>query len=117
MYQEFTVPDDQEILDALGEWPEVDEGGSARLLKLPGGEDGDVLLSYDSLSQSVRVRWINPAGEQILDLFREGATKMSVTTTANSTSIALEFRLGEHNGEINIQISPHLAITDRILFV
>ncbi|BAC70970.1 hypothetical protein AQJ43_02310 [Streptomyces avermitilis] len=117
MHREFTVPDDHEILDTLGEWPETDEDGSARLLKLSGGEDGDVLLSYDSLSQSVRVRWINPAGEKILDLFREGAIKMSVTATANNTSITLDFSLGECSGEINIQISPRLVITDRILLV
>ncbi|WP_371669413.1 hypothetical protein OG985_18150 [Streptomyces sp. NBC_00289] len=36
MYREFVVPGDQEILEAIGEWPEAEEGSEARLLTLRG---------------------------------------------------------------------------------
>jgi hypothetical protein len=116
VYREFIIPGDQEVFEAVGEWPEAEEEGSARILTMPGADGAKILLSYDALGQSVRLRWINPAGEQILDLFREGATRLTAAATADGPFISIEFDLGEHNGKIELQFSPHLTITDRILF-
>jgi hypothetical protein len=116
VHRDFIVPGDQEVFEAIGEWPEADEEGGARILTVPGGDGANILLSYDPLGQSVRVRWINPAGEQILDLFREGATRLTAVATADGPFISIEFDLGEHNGKIELQFFPHLAITDRTLF-
>jgi len=116
MYREFIVPDDQDILEAIGEWPETEEDGSARLLTIPGQEQESIQLSYDALARSLRVRWRNRSGHEVLDIFREGATRMTVRSDRSSTFLSLEFDMGECSGEMEIQVFPTLAIKDRLLF-
>jgi len=44
MHREFLAPSDEEVLDAIGEWPETDESG-AHVLTYNSG-DGASLLAY-----------------------------------------------------------------------
>ncbi|MGW2646762.1 hypothetical protein ACWC2T_18005 [Streptomyces sp. NPDC001393] len=117
MYREFIVPDDQEILEAIGEWPETEEDGEARFLSLQSEEQGVIRLSYQPTARSVRVRWLDRNGEEIVDLFREGATLMTVHSGANSAAISLEFQMGECAGVMEIQVLPKFAFKDHLLFV
>ncbi|MET8663268.1 hypothetical protein ABZV87_02915 [Streptomyces tendae] len=117
MYREFIVPDDQEILEAIGEWPETEEDGEARCLTLQGEEQECILLSYDALGRSVRVRWRNREGKETLDIFREGATRMSVHNGKSVTYLSLEFHVGECAGKMEIQVFPHFTLRDQLLMV
>ncbi|MEV7195093.1 hypothetical protein AB0N81_25285 [Streptomyces sp. NPDC093510] len=116
MYQEFVVPDDQEVLETIGEWPETEEDSEARVLTLQGEGDEQMYLSYDALARSVRVRWKNSSGEKTLDIFREGATRMAVHSSSRSTYFSIEFQMGECAGKMSIQVFPNLAVTDQLLF-
>ncbi|WAL96452.1 hypothetical protein [Streptomyces sp. Je 1-369] len=117
MYREFIVPGDHEVLEAIGEWPESEEDSNARLLTLQGEGDERIMLSYDALSRSVRARWKNRRGEEVLDIFHEGATQMTVHSDSRTARILIEFHMGECAGKMEIQALPHLAVTDRLLFI
>ncbi|MFJ1972163.1 hypothetical protein ACIO93_26175 [Streptomyces sp. NPDC087903] len=116
MYREFVVPGDQEILEAIGEWPEGDEDSDVRSLTLRGVGAERIVLSYDALARSVRVRWRNGGGDEILDIFREGATRMAVHSESGATYFSLEFQSGECVGSMTIRVFPSLTVTDRLLF-
>ncbi|GGP31353.1 hypothetical protein GCM10018980_65220 [Streptomyces capoamus] len=116
MYREFIVPDDEEILDLIGEWPDTVDSG-ARLLTWQGSEGDSLTFSYDTLSRSVRARWTSGNGDELLDLYREGATRLRVSSTASATYISVEFHMGECAGEVVIQASPKLSVQDRLLYV
>ncbi len=116
MYREFIVPDDHEILETIGEWPEAEESSSVRLLTLQGEGDASISFSYDALARSVRVRWKNGKGQDILDVFREGATRMAVYSSESAKYILLDFHMGECVGKMEIQTSPNLAVKDHLLF-
>ncbi|MFD4632263.1 hypothetical protein ACFVYR_13975 [Streptomyces sp. NPDC058284] len=69
-----------------------------------------------SSARSVRVRW-NSSGEETLDVFHEGATRMAVHSSSRSTYFSIEFQMGECAGKMSIQVFPNLAVTDQLLFV
>ncbi|GAA4039132.1 hypothetical protein [Streptomyces shaanxiensis] len=116
MYREFVVPDDQEILETIGEWPGTEEESGARHLTLQGEENESITFSYDALARSVRVRWKNRSGEEIIDVFREGATCMKVHSDKSTTHISLDFHMGECSGRMEIRLFPSFAIKDHLLF-
>lgn len=113
--QEFIVPDDMEVLEATGEWPEVDDAGVHRIACR--GADGDFLfVSYSPIEKSVRVRWGKSNGDELLDLFREGATRLTVTSDRQGTHLVAEYRVGDSVGNLDIQTSPRFTVRDRLLF-
>ncbi|MEV5309962.1 MULTISPECIES: hypothetical protein [unclassified Streptomyces] len=116
MYREFIVPSDHDILEAIGEWPESEQGSDARTITLRDEDDERILLSYDALARSVRVRREDRNGEVTLDIFREGATHMTIHSSAGATHILIEFQMGECAGKMEIQTTPALTIADRLLF-
>ncbi|MFI5674785.1 hypothetical protein [Streptomyces cellulosae] len=112
--QEFIVPDDMEVLEAIGEWPEVDDEGVHRIVCH--GEDGDSLfVSYSPIEKSVRVRWDKSNGDQLLDLFREGATRLTVASDRQEAHLAAEYHVGDSVGILNIQTAPRFAVRDHLL--
>lgn len=56
-------------------------------------------------------------GDVLLDLYREGATRLTVSSTASATFTSVEFNMGECAGEVVIQTSPKLSMQDRLLYV
>ncbi|GAA2471052.1 hypothetical protein GCM10023100_28810 [Actinocorallia cavernae] len=117
MYRDFIVPDDEEVLDKIGEWPETDENG-ARVITCRPDDVGDVLtFSYETLSRSVRARWTKSNGEDVLDIYREGATRLTVSSASQARHILIEFHMGECAGVMEIQVSPSLSVRDRLLYV
>ncbi len=117
MYRELTCPDDQDILEAIGEWPEVDEDSGARFLALQGEEQEFLKFSYDPLGRSVRVRWRNRGGQEVVDVFREGATRISVHSGKRVTYLSVEFNMSECVGRMEIQVFPQFAVKDQLLLV
>ena len=116
MYREFIAPGDQEIIEQLGEWPEEEEERGARMLTFRGVNGESMLFSYDTLARSVRVRWENREGEQILDLFRESATRMTVHADRTTSRILVDFDMGECGGRMEVSILPGMAIRDHLIF-
>ncbi|QBJ91601.1 hypothetical protein D0Z67_15770 [Streptomyces seoulensis] len=114
MYSEFTVPDDEEIFDIIGAWPETQESG-ARALTWRSG-DGALVLSYEAVTRSVRILWSNTDGDSLLDVYREGATRLAFTSTPSAVGAQIDFSVGECAGVMEIDISPRIAVRDRLLF-
>ncbi|MFF5024372.1 hypothetical protein ACFY2J_09030 [Streptomyces collinus] len=81
------------------------------------GPVGDAFsLSYDVPGRSVRLRWIGANGQEILDIFREGATNLTVSSGAGETQFIVTFQTGEFTGDLMIRIAPDFQIRDRLLF-
>jgi hypothetical protein len=115
VYREFLTPDDEEVYEAIGEWPDSDESG-ARVLTLQDNSGQSLIFSYDALARSVRIRWVNDRGIEMLDSFRESATRLSFTSGQSTKHISIEFSTGECTGTMEIQVTPHLSVRDRLLF-
>lgn len=114
-YRQLVVPEEEEILDALGEWPDATEDG-ARVLTWRDSGGGSLTFSYDVLARSVRVRWISGEGHQVMDVYREGATRLTPTSTSAAKHLSVEFHTGECRGTMEIQVTPHFSVQDRLLF-
>lgn len=115
MYREFFTPTDEEVFEAIGEWPDSDENG-VRFLTLRDAFGQSLVFSYAALERSVRVRWMNDQGVQLMDVYREGATRLSFPLGKSTKNISIEFHTDECAGVMGIQISPQLEIQDRLLF-
>ncbi|MFJ9739115.1 hypothetical protein [Streptomyces sp. NPDC101166] len=115
VHREFLTPDDEEVYEAIGEWPDSDES-DARIITLQDNYGQSLTFSYDAPARSVRIRWINDRGIEMLDVFREGATRLSFTSGKSSKHISIEFSTGECTGTMEIQVTPHLSVRDRLLF-
>ncbi len=114
MYREFLTPDDEEVYEAIGEWPDSDESGT-RFLTLQDNSGQSITFSYDALARSVRIRWVNEQGVEILDFFRESATRLSFTSGQSTKHISIDFHTGECAGTTEIQLMPRLSVRDRLL--
>ncbi|MEU2280977.1 hypothetical protein ABZ614_03205 [Streptomyces sp. NPDC013178] len=115
VYREFLTPDDEEVYETIGEWPDSDETG-ARMLTLQDNFGHSLIFSYDAPARSVRIRWVNDRGTEMLDFFRESATRLSFTSGESTKHISIEFCTGECTGTMEIQVTPHLSVRDRLLF-
>ncbi|WP_239077864.1 hypothetical protein [Streptomyces sp. SID9124] len=109
------TPDDEEVYEATGEWPETDESG-ARVLTLHDDAGQSILFSHDAVGRSVRLRWVNDQGVEVLDVFREGATRLSFTSGNSAKGISVDFHTGECTGTLEIQVAPRISVSDRLLF-
>lgn len=115
MYREFLAPSDEDVFEAIGEWPESDESG-ASVLAWYDHDGGSLVLSYDVLARSVRVRWTNGRGDELLDVYRESATRLAFGRTQVATHAIVEFHMGECAGTMEIQVAPSLSVRDRLLY-
>lgn len=115
-YRQFQVPADVEILNVLGIEPEpVEDDGFTRVIRLS-TESGDLLVfSYDVPGCSVRCRWYRES-RLLLDLFREGAIRLSVSSHSGELGILVYFETGSLSGELSIRLGHYVAISDRLLF-
>lgn len=115
MHHAFLAPSDEEVLEAIGEWPETDDSGARRLSWNDAG-GGTLVFSYDALGRSVRVRWSNSEGDTVLDLYRESATGLTLSSTPSATVLRVDFHTGECAGALEIQVVPAFSVQDRLLF-
>ena len=115
LYREFLTPDDEEVYDTFGEWPDSDENGT-RILTFQDTSGQSLVFSYHVLERSVRVRWMNNEEVTLVDIYRECATRLSFSPGKSTRNILIEFDMGECAGVMDIQIAPHFAIEDRLLF-
>ncbi|MCR3746313.1 hypothetical protein LX88_000251 [Lentzea californiensis] len=97
------MPSDDEILDAFGVIPETEDEPWIKVVRVE-----DVLLSFDELAASVRVRWFQD-GEPVVDLYREGASRVLVRSGRGESHAVVEFA----DGELAVRIHPSVRITSR----
>lgn len=115
MYREFFAPDDEDVYEAAGEWPDVDESG-ARVLLWGDEHGGSLTFSYNVLERSVRIRWVNAGGGELLDIYRESATRLKFTSAAAVIQFCVEFDMGECSGVLEVQVAPTVNVQDRLLY-
>lgn len=117
MHQGFeVVPDSQGFLEQIGYEPEDEGSEGVRVLTLA-GEAGRIRLSYDILGRSIRVRWDDEKGCELLDIFREGAERMSITSESGRTWISVRSPLPGFTAELRVHVYPALKVTDTVFFV
>ncbi|MCE7081594.1 hypothetical protein [Streptomyces sp. ST2-7A] len=116
VYREFVVPSDEEIIEEFGVIPEVVSEFEAKRLDFSSVMEGGVVLTYDALARSIAIIWKNFSGEVIVDIFKEGATRMSVVSFDGTSQISLRFDSGEVEEELFLQIFPRPKLTGRGLF-
>jgi hypothetical protein len=116
MHRELVVPQDQELIEALGTAPEQSgDSESARVLDIPINSTERLVFSYDTIGRSVRVKWYDEDSLR-LDLFREGACQISLRTEGGATLISVRFEIEGVAGNLKLQVYPVVAIDDRLLF-
>ncbi len=92
MSREFVVPDEAEFLQELGiELARTDQRNETlRTLVLDLADDDRVVLSFDVVGRSVRLRRLK--GEvAVMDVFREGATRLSIGWSGDCRCFAIKF--------------------------
>ena len=115
MYREFLTPDDEEVYQSVGECPDSNEEG-VRTFVFRDNFEQSLNFSYAALTRSVRVRWANHRGVDMLDIYREGATRLSFAPGKLAGKIFVDFEMGECTGILEIQFTPQLKVQDRLLF-
>jgi len=114
-YREFVVPTDEEILDALGQAPEqAGAEPTTRTVRLDNGAGDEVELTYDILGRSVRCRW-HRGPVLMLDLFREAATRMTVSSGRGAAGVTVAFETDSLAGTLDIQVYPSVRVADALL--
>lgn len=115
-YREFVVPDDETVLEVLGVPARIGEEVAVRTVRLadPEAMEGAVELTYDVPGRSIRCRWMR-GGAVVMEVFREGATVLSVSNGGGSTVIEVRFETESLVGVFRIAVSPRVSICDELL--
>ena len=114
-YREFVVPTDEEFLDAFGEIPaQAGDEPTTRSVRLDNGAGEEVELTYDVLGRSVRFRWYR-GPVLMLDLYREAATRMTVSSGRGIGGVSVAFEADGFAGKLDLQVFPTVRVTDDLL--
>ena len=114
--RQFVVPSSEEWVDALGVEPDAVDGEIAvsRVRLATGHEELD--LTFDVPGNSIRCSW-RRGGAVLLDIFREGARQLSVSSGRGQAHVVVAFDTDGLRGELSIQLVPEIRINDKLLFV
>ncbi|MGF6889160.1 hypothetical protein ABIA39_008554 [Nocardia sp. GAS34] len=122
MSREFVVPDDAEFVQELGIELGVERMGvglrdeAVRMLAIDLADDDRVVFSFDVVGRSVRFRRLK--GEMaVMDIFREGATRLSIGWSGETRCLAIEFETDSLRGQLEIKVGTCVEILDRMLFL
>jgi hypothetical protein len=87
----FFVSSDEEIMDAIGIAPMSVEGEpTVRKFSFSHSSHEEFHVSYDLIGKSFRVQWVKE-GIRVLDIFRESAKSLSVTSGGGTAHICVRF--------------------------
>jgi hypothetical protein len=113
-FREFVLPEYHEFVDSLGVGPEPVEGEDAVSLRFELGEEV-LVITLDLPGRSVHCRWSRDRNE-LVEIFREGATRVQLAARGEARTLDIVFQTDALKGELHFQVSPSIAIRDRILF-
>lgn len=114
---EFVAPSDADMLDTLGVSPEAAEDEpSVRLLRMTSGRGDEVLISYDLPGRSFRIQVVS-RGVISVDLLRESATRLTVTSSGGTTTFKVAFQSERLAGDLEVQVGSTVVVRDRMLMV
>lgn len=111
------VADDNAWLDAFGLKPRTEEVTGdefVKELRIPAGATEELHLTWDVTDDSVRVR-LRKAGRVVVDLYREQTTLLGVERDGSVTTVIIEYRTTDTAGRAHIQVTPEIAIEDKVL--
>lgn len=95
--------------------PEESSGGSfVREVRIPINESDELHLTWDAVDRSVRVRRLHGAAVG-LDLYREGATLITLESSATNKTVILEYGVDGYTGHMRIDLVPTFALRDVLL--
>lgn len=115
MSEWFIFPEGREFLDAFGkEFDLLDEDGLVRSISLETGNGDTVSLVCGALGKSICLKWYRD-GLPVIDIFREGAIRISVDSRNSRTMLVIFFDSGSLAGELHVQVWPEFRIEDRLL--
>lgn len=116
-YREFRAPDEVDLFDALGDTATIIDSGDpdVRSFAITVDDKNELTFSYSLPGRSIRVLW-HYGGDLILDIFREGATRLEIQRDSHSSFVIVEFSVDSIGGQLEIQIKPRIAFKDQMLF-
>ncbi|MFE2426581.1 hypothetical protein ACFXJ5_07480 [Streptomyces sp. NPDC059373] len=109
----FSTPEEIEIIEKLGVAPEESEEGLLQTIHLD-TEGGSLLLSYSLTGRSVRFLW-KLGANQLVEIFREGATRIRLISESERTYFLIDFEMSGSTARLEIGIYPFVSINDNLL--
>lgn len=112
----FTVPADRDFLHEFGSEPVAADAAEPwrRVLTVPVGESAELVLSFDEIAATVQLVW-TVSGRTVLSLYREKAVRLGLVTENGISGFSVEFDSTELGGNLNVQVYPHVSVTDSLL--
>ncbi|TJZ50101.1 hypothetical protein FCH28_22530 [Streptomyces piniterrae] len=115
MNHEFEATDIDRFVEEFGATATSDADEDVCVVDFNDATGEDLTFSYSPTGASVRVQ-LRDAQETVLDIFREGATRLRIESNQEHSSVLIDFNDGVTSGMLTIQIFPRIRITDKMLF-
>lgn len=113
----LALPDDDAWLTTFGELPRTEEASGDEFVQeivLRSSDAEELHITWDEMHCSVRVRH-RKDGRIVADLFRELATRITVSDEGSGCQVLVEYGGVGWFGEAHIQVFPNVVIEDRLL--
>ncbi|MFI1620210.1 hypothetical protein ACH4VT_25075 [Streptomyces lydicus] len=116
MYQNFQGPIPREFEEEFGAEVESDPTEGVHVVRFKEVTGEDFSISYSTTQGSVRAQLRDGNQFAVVDIFREGVTRLRIQSGKGDSSIVIDYGDQEFTGVLQIQIFPRVQITDRMLF-
>jgi hypothetical protein len=115
-HERFEVPDDEEIFESLGLWPDPVAGEEPWVRRLTNQDSAgrQLILHYDSLGRSVSIQLVEAQGV-VVEILREGAVRL-LPARSSATVVTVEFRSDDQAGSMELDFGDPVRITEKTLF-
>lgn len=61
------------------------------------------------------VRWLRD-NQEILRIYREGASQITIEENLRETHLVVRFELGEYVGDLDVGVYPSVSVNDHLQF-
>lgn len=111
--EEFHTPEPIDFLETFGVEPIlIDE--DVFEIDLSDVAEEPVRITFNPMARSVRLVW-NKGGESIVDIFREGASRLRIEENGGESRLCVDFSLGGAAGTLYLTVFPTLRVSDELL--
>ncbi|MBV6760812.1 hypothetical protein [Rhodococcus opacus] len=115
MYKPFEIPTQDEVTEFHQiTFERLRDSPGGYILSTSTGRDENIELAVDPLGRSIRLRY-SVLSHIVLDVFREGATKLQLDEPGDKLSVVIEFEAGEIVGTLTVDIGSTISIKDSLL--